>query len=234
MSYMPTPFGPPGLMMNSMEQQKKLKRYKTTLCHNYENTGTCQMGDKCHFAHGKQELRKMNEPIPLHAISLYQKNTNTVPVGHVKNNYKTVFCKFFMQDGHCSFGDRCTYAHGEADLRPTMVPAEMMGQDPNAPTPSGDYQEDQNMDSQHMDDGNDNMGQGYSALDNHMYTMVQDNQQDNSTEATMKILNENIDTRRAIYDAVKCLKSQNYEEAKKIITDLRGKYFCFNSTICHF
>ena len=32
-------------------------------------------------------------------------------------NYKTVPCKYFMQDGVCNFGDKCSFAHGVQDLR---------------------------------------------------------------------------------------------------------------------
>ena len=32
-------------------------RYKTELCRSWEETGFCRYGDKCQFAHGRQELR---------------------------------------------------------------------------------------------------------------------------------------------------------------------------------
>jgi len=32
-------------------------RYKTELCRSWEETGYCRYGDKCQFAHGRQELR---------------------------------------------------------------------------------------------------------------------------------------------------------------------------------
>lgn len=224
-----------------MEQQKKLKRYKTTLCHNFEKTGTCQMGEKCHFAHGEQELRRINDPIPLHAISLYakpmgyandygeQKGSTAIPPGYVKNNYKTVYCKFYMQDGHWSFGERCTYAHGEADLKPAIIPANMAGQDSNTGQigmgGSGqDYQ---------MDENGDNVGR-YGVQDNHMYTMIQDNQpQEAKGEVNMQLLDDSIDTRRTIYEIVKLLKAQNYEEAKKLVTTLHGNIqITFSEDLC--
>ena len=42
--------------------EKKLKpwNYKTILCTHFEK-GTCTRGDKCHFAHGVEELRKIPE-----------------------------------------------------------------------------------------------------------------------------------------------------------------------------
>ena len=41
MDFMQPPFAPsPDMIKNSIEQQKKLKRYKTILCINYTKTGT--------------------------------------------------------------------------------------------------------------------------------------------------------------------------------------------------
>ncbi len=39
----------------------KMAKYKTSLCKHFEQTGTCQMDSRCHFAHGKHELRKQTE-----------------------------------------------------------------------------------------------------------------------------------------------------------------------------
>ena len=33
------------------------------------------------------------------------------------SNYKTVKCRHFELNGHCRYGDKCSYAHGDADLR---------------------------------------------------------------------------------------------------------------------
>ena len=35
----------------------KAENYKTELCKNYEETGKCNYGSKCEFAHGKNELK---------------------------------------------------------------------------------------------------------------------------------------------------------------------------------
>ena len=56
-------------MMNNMNN-----RFKTAICKHFEQStpsktpsmltlldGTCHMGAKCHFAHGKEELRGMSE-----------------------------------------------------------------------------------------------------------------------------------------------------------------------------
>lgn len=69
-------------------------------------------------------------------MELYQTPINTVaPPGYVHNKYKTVPCKNFLTSkptklifsaGHCKYGDRCTFAHGELDMRAKFVPAELL------------------------------------------------------------------------------------------------------------
>ena len=39
----------------------KMAKYKTSLWKHFEQTGTCQMEHRWHFAHGKHELRKQND-----------------------------------------------------------------------------------------------------------------------------------------------------------------------------
>jgi len=36
-------------------------KYKTTMCKHFEQTGYCPVGQKCHFAHGKAELRHISD-----------------------------------------------------------------------------------------------------------------------------------------------------------------------------
>lgn len=38
-------------------------KYKTERCRHYETHMHCALGDKCHFAHGDEELRKPTDPI---------------------------------------------------------------------------------------------------------------------------------------------------------------------------
>lgn len=38
-------------------------KYKTLICKHYESTKGCQMTDKCQFAHGQEELRKLDDVI---------------------------------------------------------------------------------------------------------------------------------------------------------------------------
>jgi len=36
--------------------EKELYNFKTSMCNNFTNTGTCQRGERCSFAHGEDEL----------------------------------------------------------------------------------------------------------------------------------------------------------------------------------
>lgn len=77
-------------------QQQPLasSRYKTELCRPFEENGKCKYGDKCQFAHGKQELRQL--------------------IRHPK--YKTELCRRFHTSGLCPYGPRCDFIHNQEDL----------------------------------------------------------------------------------------------------------------------
>jgi len=36
-------------------------KFKTTMCRAYEQNETCTMGERCHFAHGREELRRIKD-----------------------------------------------------------------------------------------------------------------------------------------------------------------------------
>jgi hypothetical protein len=65
-------------------------KYKTELCKYYEINGYCKYGDKCAYAHGKENLRL--------------KVTNTTA-------YRTKKCTQFFEQGYCPYGSRCQFAH---------------------------------------------------------------------------------------------------------------------------
>lgn len=67
------------------------EKYKTELCQKYCENGFCPYGNKCRFAHGKDEL-------------VYKK---------LCNNYKKKQCKTFFECGYCPYGTRCTFKHNE-------------------------------------------------------------------------------------------------------------------------
>ncbi|THH32355.1 hypothetical protein EUX98_g1872 [Antrodiella citrinella] len=70
---------------------RKLGLYKTELCRSWEEKGSCRYGSKCQFAHGEDELRKVQR--------------------HPK--YKTEICRTFWVSGSCPYGKRCCFIHTE-------------------------------------------------------------------------------------------------------------------------
>ncbi|KAI0786079.1 hypothetical protein C8Q75DRAFT_722116 [Abortiporus biennis] len=70
---------------------RKLGLYKTELCRSWEEKGSCRYGTKCQFAHGEDELRKVQR--------------------HPK--YKTEICRTFWVSGSCPYGKRCCFIHTE-------------------------------------------------------------------------------------------------------------------------
>lgn len=107
-------------------------KYKTVICKHFEQSGQCYLGDKCHFAHGSEELRNPSDPLPPNKglstndtkpTQNYQGQTLPPNV----SNYKTIKCKFF-EKGHCKFAGGCSFAHGDQDVRPanTPVPAHVI------------------------------------------------------------------------------------------------------------
>merc|ERR1719350_1611350 len=69
-------------------------RFKTEICRNFKEKGTCLYGDLCQFAHGKNELRKD-------------------VVRH--NKYKTKLCQKYWIAGYCAYGPRCNFIHQEKE-----------------------------------------------------------------------------------------------------------------------
>jgi len=45
-------------------------KYKTSKCRHFEQTGNCQLGERCHFAHGDHELRTAADVIALLVLTL--------------------------------------------------------------------------------------------------------------------------------------------------------------------
>lgn len=78
--------------------------YKSTLCKNFSESGSCSFGPKCTFAHGQAEIRS-------------NANSNIMvqgPDGKIK--FKTVMCTVFMEKGFCTRGDFCGFAHSAKQL----------------------------------------------------------------------------------------------------------------------
>ena len=67
-------------------------KYKTELCKTFSETGICPYGDKCRFAHGKEEL--FNKIITC-------------------KMYKQKNCNSFYNNYYCNYGSRCHFKHDE-------------------------------------------------------------------------------------------------------------------------
>jgi hypothetical protein len=91
----------PKLKKNALEyvdfeiERKNDPKYKTEMCKSWVQTNFCVYGNKCRFAHGKQEL-----------IS----RTITAP------KYKVKDCKSFRETGICMYGARCNFKHDERKI----------------------------------------------------------------------------------------------------------------------
>ena len=48
---------------NAISNSNLNVKYKTSRCRHFEQHGNCQMAEKCHFAHGDEELRSVNDVI---------------------------------------------------------------------------------------------------------------------------------------------------------------------------
>lgn len=91
----------------SMANTTANPRFKTEICRNFKEKGTCLYGDLCQFAHGKHELRKD-------------------VVRH--NKYKTKLCQKYWIAGYCAYGPRCNFIHQEKEGLATLQAQELPAQ----------------------------------------------------------------------------------------------------------
>jgi hypothetical protein len=94
------------------ETRKKLKEknsqrpdYKTKLCKNFEQNGSCEFQELCNFAHGQEELKPAPEKPAVGAAGSDQTSNS---------HYKTKLCK---NGSSCTFGSACKFAHSADELR---------------------------------------------------------------------------------------------------------------------
>jgi hypothetical protein len=102
--------------------------YKTRMCKNWEQTGSCLYAGRCNFAHGEEELRSASglaaTPSPAATQALPTPASRPSTRRQIEEEperpaqlYKTRMCKNFEQMGSCKFGDKCNFAHGKEELR---------------------------------------------------------------------------------------------------------------------
>uniref|UniRef100_A0A1I7XHK8 C3H1-type domain-containing protein n=1 Tax=Heterorhabditis bacteriophora TaxID=37862 RepID=A0A1I7XHK8_HETBA len=95
--------------------------YKTRLCMTYSSGKECEMGDRCKFAHGTEDLR---------ALELTPRAPNV--------KYKTKLCKNFLPfaSGFCPYGLRCEFIHPTDKEYSTVVGVNMQQSQPRQSRPS--------------------------------------------------------------------------------------------------
>jgi len=69
-------------------------RFKTEICRNYKEKGSCLYGADCQFAHGTQEMRQTGR----------------------QNKYKTKRCQKYWIAGYCAYGPRCNFVHCDSSV----------------------------------------------------------------------------------------------------------------------
>ncbi len=99
--------------------------FKTMLC-SFNLNGMCKFGDQCNFAHGEADLRDGDTALLAlsTAASAASSASTARPGGKTKEDaqgqkkpYKTRMCQNWLDHGHCKFGPKCMFAHGDAELK---------------------------------------------------------------------------------------------------------------------
>lgn len=76
--------------------KRKAETHKTIPCRAWKDTGRCNYGTRCKFAHGDEDLRMIPEEPP--------KIFNSP-------KYRTELCVKYHLLGSCPYGERCSYIH---------------------------------------------------------------------------------------------------------------------------
>ncbi|MDQ2993655.1 MAG: AAA domain-containing protein [Pseudomonadota bacterium] len=91
-----------------MQTQSVPANYKTSLCRHHQ-AGKCGQGDKCQFAHGKDDLKKFKKAKPPKPTASTQPATAHTASQRPVTGPKQ-FCRFFAA-GNCKKGEACNNAH---------------------------------------------------------------------------------------------------------------------------
>ena len=79
---------------SSSEEQHPEHTYKTEMCNNWIEYGSCRYNEKCRFAHGEDELR----------VARRIKS---------EKKWKSELCRNYHSGGTCLYGRRCHFIHEE-------------------------------------------------------------------------------------------------------------------------
>eukprot|EP00262_Sarcandra_glabra_P022244 TRINITY_DN9811_c0_g1_i1.p1 TRINITY_DN9811_c0_g1~~TRINITY_DN9811_c0_g1_i1.p1 ORF type:complete len:241 (+),score=31.41 TRINITY_DN9811_c0_g1_i1:144-866(+) len=95
-------------------------------CMKFFSTSGCPFGESCHFLHyvsGGLSSLGLSPLVSLSAAtSAASQRKSAGPIGDPSvtvNGYKTKLCNRFNTAEGCRFGDKCHFAHGESDIRPS-------------------------------------------------------------------------------------------------------------------
>lgn len=77
--------------LKSTTKSLNTQLYKTELCMSFMKTNVCPYGNKCQFAHGEAELKRVERPL----------------------NWRSKPCANWTRYGLCRYGKRCCFKHGE-------------------------------------------------------------------------------------------------------------------------
>ncbi len=88
-------------VVDFVKESKSDPKFKTELCKSWVESGFCIYGNKCRFAHGKEEI--MEKPIN-------------------NQKYKQKACLTFFQYGFCNYGIRCHFKHDERKVNEIPLP----------------------------------------------------------------------------------------------------------------
>ncbi|MCO5596018.1 hypothetical protein L7F22_050072 [Adiantum nelumboides] len=126
----PTPGFPPGSAKGT-----GALFLKTKLCTKFK-LGTCTFNERCHFAHGMEDLRKPPvgwETMVTNAGQGGPFSGRTVGDGNLQQRKKSSKpCRFFADGKECPYGDRCTFVHVAGD---DVYPAAGFGSSEGLPAP---------------------------------------------------------------------------------------------------
>ncbi|EFO25371.1 tristetraproline [Loa loa] len=84
------------LLLAERKQKRKAETHKTVPCQAWKDTGRCNYGKRCKFAHGPEELR----PMPKAEVKVFN-----------NPRYRTALCIKYTTFGYCPYGDQCHFIH---------------------------------------------------------------------------------------------------------------------------
>ncbi|VDO24647.1 unnamed protein product [Onchocerca flexuosa] len=84
------------LLLAERKKKRKAETHKTVPCQAWKDTGRCNYGKRCKFAHGPEELR----PMPKAEVKIFN-----------NPRYRTALCTKYATFGYCPYGDHCHFIH---------------------------------------------------------------------------------------------------------------------------